>query len=1745
LKKDLALLLSAAMVLGTFAPVSAAEADVSEEIIAQEEAALEEEVVVGDVAEEVVDGEETVGEEDIVGATDPTDLSTIYNKKGTIIFNASDLVDKSSVTEVGSIDATEWKRDDVNLGLTEGFTISAKSKISVDGSTKSLNIGDNKLTFTKRLKTEGKSTFSDTKQDRVISFTTTAASNIIIICANDSKNDERYMCFYKDGAAESNLIEKKLLNEKGVITYSDHENKSAGTYYVTADGNGISIYAIIVEPVDSSSGGDSATITLGDDEDTDIDEILSSVYEKKEELSNGLSVAADGSVSVEDEIATINETYFADSLYSVTAIMDGTTELADEYSFVSTDASKTFTAVVSQLAAADQVDLSKKDDAVTLSWYAKDKEVKDWNYFSAYSKTAGYVAPKTITVGDGKYYSKGIYKNGLVANGGGWIAASANDSLYVPVPGIVGMADLTITGYGDYDGYITVGDETFDVKQYGTEAVEPITVAAVKDENKYDSYYIPVTVNSDGKYLGTVDVKYYTHGFALSGENVVFEVADKEATVAGYGEKVIVAPAEGYTINGEALVADNAAIDFTAEGDGKYSFIMGAAAVELDVTAELVSYNVTKDRSIKSISKNDVEVESAHVGDELVITPQDAAEHYAISEVYYTKENDDTKYLITVNKTTGKYTMSMPASDIVVSAEYVKLDEKYTVSLNFVDDLGNKIAEKYSFEADYGANVADLLAAMAESETDKKNVKPDIYGYWFEKYDVEASVTVPVGGITVDAVYGRNEYGFWLTDGLTTETAMYTMEGEGSGARKFNDNGWKAKFGDTIKIYPKEGYVFDTAQSGTYSYQPNGGDWVTKKFDEEGEVSAEVISFVVEGTNHGWDNNVWIPTKKGEYTISVNLIDKTGASIGDAVNVQAEYESVIVNALKEVVLPDITGYVAPSSVVFYTDKGVTALANGATVPADNVNVYVVYDYKEYTITKSGDNADTFTVSKTSGIKGTEFTVAPAQGYRLLSVMASNATVKTDAESTFVVKGTGDVVVTAGTEETAVAVQVVKDDAQITITGTIPAKMEEDDVITFNVGTKAGYNTPVVSVTGASMSKGSTKKGDGTYENKGKTDEIVVYAPTGNVTITITAKADAASGTVIEEDETYLDTNDMDLHKIGNYSAGKAGYLLTDYDSSSSTKTIDASVLINGAKSAVNKFTLKGKTMVADQVETVTAESGSTFVRRINMGGGDRTITFDVPADSVVTVIGRASGTSSTRGYKFSVGGTLIDEVTFDNSAELPLKTTVHEVSTAGTAEIKSVNNIDIFYIGISAKPPVTYAVTVITDEGIDSVKYEDGNDIKELNGANLEAGSYIVRIETVEGKVIDKAEGLTPIKDSEKYELTITDKAVTVNVTSKDAEVPPVEEEYDIVLPTGLVLITPESGKAKAGEKITVKADDLDGAVIKGVKVRDKDGNSVEVTDNGDGTYSFSMVEGGLSKIALETEPVLPPTPEEYGEEDKDFRDPVTYDPVLTEKTVKTVSSNYEKMAKLSVKGGAETDVVVKGAFDDTGLLIQHYKGGKVKLVTVSECKVSQNSASSNTVVTVNAKTKVCLPASYANTMSDAPRSTLGHSSKLAALKVNKKGIVKPKAYAGCAIYEAIFTNAAGSTITLRVVSLGFDTSLKKMAVSPSQNLIVRPTMLYGSRDTLIAQGSGLLNGVWTIGKNIVLMPGQTVSDPKTGAKVTLNANGTLKVTNLANKGNLKIAYSLNGRTYKTSIKSQNTKPSGIENYYKALGLLY
>jgi hypothetical protein len=63
--------------------------------------------------------------------------------------------------------------------------------------------------------------------------------------------------------------------------------------------------------------------------------------------------------------------------------------------------------------------------------------------------------------------------------------------------------------------------------------------------------------------------------------------------------------------------------------------------------------------------------------------------------------------------------------------------------------------------------------------------------------------------------------------------------------------------------------------------------------------------------------------------------------------------------------------------------------------------------------------------------------------------------------------------------------------------------------------------------------------------------------------------------------------------------------------------------------------------------------------------------------------------------------------------------------------------------------------------------------------------------------------------------------------------------------PNGTVTIDPKN--PKAGDTVTVTPKANDGYQVDGIKVTDKDGNEVPVTDNGDGTYSFTMPKGKVN----------------------------------------------------------------------------------------------------------------------------------------------------------------------------------------------------------------------------------------------------------------------------------------------------------
>ena len=352
-----------------------------------------------------------------------------------------------------------------------------------------------------------------------------------------------------------------------------------------------------------------------------------------------------------------------------------------------------------------------------------------------------------------------------------------------------------------------------------------------------------------------------------------------------------------------------------------------------------------------------------------------------------------------------------------------------------------------------------------------------------------------------------------------------------------------------------------------------------------------------------------------------------------------------------------------------------------------------------------------------------------------------------------------------------------------------------------------------------------------------------------------------------------------------------------------------------------------------------------------------------------------------------------------------------------------------------------------------------------------------------------------------------------------------------------LVLCDPTKTPAVDGEAFFVDYDYVDGAetgsaIVKTVFNVDKAqkywlSTANHDLNNGAKIYRIEVIpesaQGGNDD----------PTPAPGGEDGKDddnntsvSEDSVTStgDPALTPATAAEVSANYAKLV------AGDASVGYKAAVGDTGVLKYVFKKGKVKAISVSTNSVSACK------VTLNAKTKVILPSDYANTVG-----TISGNAGVKPVKVIKKGYASLKASKSAAKYDVVFKNAKGETITITVVNLGFDKGLKKLMVSPSQNLIVRPTLMTG-KTTDIKQGAGFLNGVWTVDKTVISKPGQTVSGKK-GAKVTLNANGTVTVTNVAGKGSVKLTYTLNGKKYTTAIKVQK-KASGAESTYTAAGLL-
>ena len=234
---------------------------------------------------------------------------------------------------------------------------------------------------------------------------------------------------------------------------------------------------------------------------------------------------------------------------------------------------------------------------------------------------------------------------------------------------------------------------------------------------------------------------------------------------------------------------------------------------------------------------------------------------------------------------------------------------------------------------------------------------------------------------------------------------------------------------------------------------------------------------------------------------------------------------------------------------------------------------------------------------------------------------------------------------------------------------------------------------------------------------------------------------------------------------------------------------------------------------AGQAEVVSNENGVSYVERGTTG---------------VILVQVADSTSSTVSVtaKAMADGEYVDQITGNTFTVADGKIT-GEIGSTGIAVV------------YNAAEPTKYDVT-----------------ISEVTGGTVEADKetaalgeeVTLTVEADEGKEIDEV----TVTDESGSEVEITDNGdgtytfaqpasdVTVTVTFKDKAVEPTKYDVTVSEVTGGT-VEADKETAAEGEEVTLTVEADEGKEIDEVAVTDDAGNEIEVTDNGDGTYTFAQ----------------------------------------------------------------------------------------------------------------------------------------------------------------------------------------------------------------------------------------------------------------------------------------------------------------
>ena len=338
--------------------------------------------------------------------------------------------------------------------------------------------------------------------------------------------------------------------------------------------------------------------------------------------------------------------------------------------------------------------------------------------------------------------------------------------------------------------------------------------------------------------------------------------------------------------------------------------------------------------------------------------------------------------------------------------------------------------------------------------------------------------------------------------------------------------------------------------------------------------------------------------------------------------------------------------------------------------------------------------------------------------------------------------------------------------------------------------------------------------------------------------------------------------------------------------------------LNGSKSNIgetggividNKY---GDDNTGDDNATVTINDG--YVAAITENDGNST------ASTAITVKGGSFGESVAEYVK----GDLKYEANANGIY------TYHKTLDAALAVSNNVSSVE------AAKPGATFVtVTVKNGNDVDTIKLTSGTEYS-LPDYPDQGYNHFQGWRDQDGKTY---EGGTKVENITK----------DMTFTAVWSYIPPANPNYRIDIPAAEGgTVTADPAAAKAGATVTLTATPDEGYAVGTITVTDRFGDAVKVTENADGTYTFTMPNGQVTVKAtfVETEEPAPAMPFTDVKEGDWFYDEVLY--VYENSLMNGVGDNRFAPNSATTRGmlvtilyrlEGEPDVTGEAGFDDVG----------------------------------------------------------------------------------------------------------------------------------------------------------------------------------------------------------------------------------